>query len=105
MSATKSNCTNWSAVHDFMPPTPGRLKVRGECLFPTSGYKVLLKKRQPQGINPKILILDKTVTPPTGHVAQHPTTEHATYDDLTNEHFTEVLVQPDDIAIPVTEVH
>jgi hypothetical protein len=66
MSEHKSNCEGWVAVHDFMPPGPARLSVNGKCTFPTPGYKVVLKKKVPQGINPSILLLDKEVTPPAG---------------------------------------
>jgi hypothetical protein len=33
---------------------------------PTPGYKVTLKESVPQGMNPHILLLTKTVTPPKG---------------------------------------
>jgi hypothetical protein len=64
MSEKKSNCSDWTAIHDFMPPGPARLTVRGKCTFPTPGYTVTLKKKVPQGINPAILLLDKTEAGP-----------------------------------------
>jgi hypothetical protein len=65
MNEKKSNCSDWSAIHDFMPPGPARLTVNGKCTFPTPGYKVTLKKKVPQGINRSILLLEKIVTPPS----------------------------------------
>jgi hypothetical protein len=101
----RQNCRNWSAIHDFMPPRPARLRVRGECTFPTPGFKVTLKRAVPQGINPTILILEKTVTRPTGIEPQHVTTITVEYEETTDQHIAEVLIMPDDTRIPVQEVH
>lgn len=76
MDTTKSGelavgeCGNWYASHDFMPVGKPTLRVGGQCTFPTPGYKVVLRKSEPQGINERILILDKVVTPPSGVVPQ-----------------------------------
>jgi len=64
--ASQGNCTDWQAVQDSRPPLTPRLRVTGRCTFPTPGYKVTLKESVPQGINPHILLLTKTVTPPKG---------------------------------------
>lgn len=64
--ASQGRCTNWKAVQDSRPPLTPRLRVTGRCTFPTPGYKVTLKESNPQGINPRILLLTKTVTPPKG---------------------------------------
>jgi hypothetical protein len=105
MKKKTSNCSGWSAIHDFMPPGPARLKVRGECTFPTPGFKVTLKRKQPQGINPAILILEKTVVKPIGLEPQLVTTIPVEYEEKTDQHFTEVLILPDDMRITVQEVH
>jgi hypothetical protein len=63
---SQGKCTDWQAVQDSRPPLKPRLRVTGRCTFPTPGYKVTLKESVPQGINPHILLLTKTVTPPTG---------------------------------------
>ena len=63
--AAPGKCSGWKAVLNMMPPGPSVLRVTGKCLFPTHGYKVTLKEAVPQGINPAILLLRKTVTPPT----------------------------------------
>jgi hypothetical protein len=67
---SQGNCTGWQAVQNSEPPLPSRLRVTGRCTFPTPGYKVTLKESVPQGINPRILLLTKTVTPPKGPVPQ-----------------------------------
>lgn len=105
MANEKKNCRNWSAVHDFMPPRPARLRVRGECTFPTPGFKVTLRKKEPQGINPTILILEKIVVSPTGLEPQVVTTIPVGYEETTDQHLSEVVILPDDTKIAVEEVH
>jgi hypothetical protein len=87
-----------------MPPEPPRLTVRGECTFPTPGFKVTIKRKQPQGINPTILILEKTVVNPTGLEPQIVTTMSVEYEEKTDQHFLEILILPDETRIPVQEV-
>jgi hypothetical protein len=64
--ASQGKCRDWRAVQDSRPPLTPRLRLTGKCTFPTPGYKVTLKESVPQGINPRILLLTKTVTPPKG---------------------------------------
>ena len=101
----KIECGKWTAVHDFMPPLPARLSVSGECNTPTPGFKITLEKAVPQGINPDILILTKAVAPPTGIEPQHPTTERVSYNEKTNQHYTDVTILPDNVTIKVKEVY
>ena len=98
-------CGKWTAVHDFMPPGPARLRVQGVCTFPTPGYKVTLKRHVPQGINPAILILDKTVRRPTGIQPQIVTKVDVKFEARTNTHYTGVHILPDGVQIKVKEVH
>lgn len=105
MTQKEHNCSDWSAVHDFMPPRPARLTVTGQCTFPTPGYKVSLKRKVPQGINPAILILEKVVVAPTGIVPQLVTKVPVQYSETTDQRYTDVQVIPDNAKIPVKEVH
>jgi hypothetical protein len=61
-------CRGWLVWHDHEPPGPPVLHVRGECEFPTAGFSVELRRREPQGINPKDLLLDRIVREPSGPV-------------------------------------
>jgi hypothetical protein len=103
MNEKKSNCSDWSAIHDFMPPRPAHLSVKGKCTFPTTGYTVTLKKKVPQGINPLILLLDKLVTPPVGPAADVVTTIPVVYEEVTNVRYTEVEIS-DSTKIKVEDV-
>ena len=100
-----SKCTDWRAIHNFMPPRPARLRVTGECTFQTPGFKVTLQKKQPQGINPNILLLEKVVQAPTTTEPQVVTTVSAHYVESTDQHYIEVSILPDNTSIPVEEVH
>lgn len=97
-------CGKWTAIHDFMPPGPARLRVQGVCTFPTPGYKVTLKRHVPQGINPAILMLDKTVKRPTGIEPQIVTRVDVKFEAKTNTHYTGVQILPDGVQIKVKEV-
>ena len=49
---------DWYAWNDTMPPKPNTFHVVGEVQVPNPGVDVLLVPRTPQGINPKILLLN-----------------------------------------------
>jgi hypothetical protein len=51
----------WYAWNDLMPPTPDFVHVVGEVLVPNPGVGAELTYREPQGINPAILLLDLTL--------------------------------------------
>jgi hypothetical protein len=95
MPSTKTSA-EWSAtLHHEM------LKVHGEFSFPTPGYKVHLKKKQPQGINPAILLLEKVVVVPTGIEPDHVVTVPVSFEEHTTAHYHEVEILPDGIKIKV----
>lgn len=97
-------CTGWKAWHDRMPPGPATLHVTGRCRFPTHGYKVTLREAVPQGINPAILLLRKTVKPPTGPVIQTPETITVRFRKKTGFKYTHVTILPDGVTIRVKQV-
>jgi hypothetical protein len=43
---------------DRAPGAPPKLIMTGDVRVPTNGWQARLTKRSPQGVNPKILILD-----------------------------------------------
>lgn len=100
--AGQGKCTGWKAWEDQMPPGPPTLHVTGKCLFPKHGYKVRLKKAVPQGINPKILLLVKVVTPPSGPVIQVPQVVEVHYKQkVTKGQYTRVTILPEGKTIRV----
>jgi hypothetical protein len=57
------------------------LSVTGEVTEPTTGWTVTLERTEPQGINPKILLLKLVEQPPTGSAGDIVTTHHVKYDE------------------------
>lgn len=58
----------WSAIHDHMPGPDAKLELRvyGACMCPNPGYTLTLKYKEPQGINPRDLLLELTAEPSSG---------------------------------------
>jgi hypothetical protein len=100
---TVNSCGDWTATFFPEPSGPNRLKVHGECTFPTPGYKVELKRREPQGINPQILMLDHIVVPPTGIEPQRVDTVVVRYEERTSVRYHEVQIFPAATRISVKE--
>lgn len=101
---TAGNCHNWSAWHARQPPGPHTLHVRGECEFPTAGYSVDLRRRKPQGINLKDLLLDHVVNEPSGPAPQAVPVVEARYEEETDFEYVTVTILPDGVSVPVQEV-
>jgi hypothetical protein len=95
---------NWKAIYDFQPIQPPKLTVTGECTVPTPGYAITLTEAIPQGVNPAYLLLDMTVTPPTGVEPQHITTVKTVFEKVTDFHYQYVTILPEDVNIPVEEL-
>ena len=103
--AVVGRCTGWRAVQDNMPPGPATLTVTGRCTFPTTGYKVTLKEAVPQGINPAILLLRKTVRRPTGIVLQVITTIPVRFvKKNATRRYTHVTILPEGKTVKVQQV-
>lgn len=100
-AAVLGKCSGWKAVLDMMPPGTPTLRVTGKCVFPKRGYKVKLTKAVPQGINPAILLLRKTVTPPTGLVIPFPQTVNVKFTLKTKTKYTHVTILPEVTTIKV----
>lgn len=58
-------CRDWHAWLNTMPPKPDDFHVAGDVLVSNPGVEPLLTMREPQGINPAVLILDM-------HLVQRP---------------------------------
>ncbi len=98
-------CSGWTAIHNFMPPAPAKLRVHTKCTFPKPGFRVTLKKHVPQGIVPQTLLLDKEVKLPIDPQKGGETVIEATYEEETDFHYTEVLILPDQVKIKVEDVY
>ena len=61
-----ANTHNWKAWNNVMPIGDKTVHITGKVTVPSGGWKALLSERIPQGINSEILLLDLSVTPPSG---------------------------------------
>lgn len=66
---------------DRAPGAPPKLIMTGDVRVPTNGWQARLTKRSPQGINPKILILDVNALQPSGDTPQEITTIPLRYEE------------------------
>ena len=105
IAVNQGRCRDWEAVQDSMPPNPPRLYVTGMCTFPTPGYKVTLKESVPQGKNPRILLLTKTVTAPRGIQPQVLQTIPVRFEKKNaTTKYTQVTILPEMTSIKVQQV-
>ncbi|MBR0956809.1 hypothetical protein [Bradyrhizobium japonicum] len=66
---------------DRAPGALPRLIMTGDVRVPTNGGQARLTKRTPQGINPKILILDVNAQEPSSEAPQEITTIPLRYEE------------------------
>ena len=100
---------DWYAWLDLMPPSPDDLHVIGEVYVSNPGVEPLLVMHEPQGFNPRILLLDLHLCQKPGVWPQvfvwrqaryHKTGRPLRYDQV------DILCSGDIIAsIPVEDIH
>ncbi len=66
---------------DRVPGEPPKLIMIGDVRVPANGSQARLTRRSPQGINPKILILDVNAQEPSGEAPQEITTIPLRYEE------------------------
>ena len=84
---------DWKAILDTMPPEKPRLRVTGTADCTTSGYNnVHLAEHHPQGINPRILMLDLKWEDPTGPAGDVITPHRVRFDKNPSSDYDEVVI-------------
>jgi hypothetical protein len=78
---SRSRIKSVIAVANLQPPKPYEFYVRAIVTVPTPGYRAHLKPAVPQGINPRILILDVVLEKLPGIWPQVETDIEAAYRD------------------------
>ena len=98
----------WYSWINLMPPPPNDFHVIGDVLVPNPGVMALLTPKEPQGINPTILLLDLVLIQRPGFWPQVMTWIEAGYDKtVPGSPYKSVQIFSDDTAIaevPVEEV-
>ena len=101
-----SNCRDWNAWHDHMPG-PGStptLHVTGTCEFATAGNSAESRKYEPQGINPKDLLLDLGLHEPYGDTSAEVLSDvSADFSEETSLEYDTVSIVDVKVGIPVQE--
>lgn len=94
------SCRDWAAVHDLEPPGPGRLRVTGRCtLHPRA--RVELRRKEPQGVNPADLLLEKIVHTVDDYPGETLVEVDVEYGEQTDARIDTVTILPDGVSIPV----
>jgi hypothetical protein len=92
------NSSDWSAtLHS------DRLNVHAQFTFPAQGYKVNLRKKEPQGLNPAILLLEKTVIAPRTVQPSSSVAMLLSFEQHVTPECREVEILPDRIRIKVNQ--
>ena len=73
---------DWYAWNNLMPPRPDNFHIVGEVQVANPGVDVLLVPRIPQGINPRILLLELVLTQQPGLWPQMITWKQVRYDKV-----------------------
>lgn len=73
-------CRAWQAWLNTMPPKPDDFHVTGDVLVSNPGVVPMLSMREPQGINPAILMLDLHLYQQPGNWVQVVTCNPARFD-------------------------
>ncbi|HEU4657983.1 MAG TPA: hypothetical protein VFR97_10675 [Capillimicrobium sp.] len=86
---TDLSCEGWQAICDHMPGAPRELRVTGSCRAPVGGLTVGLRRKEPQGINPRDLLLELVVDRPevgpeveTNYAVEYVERDPAEYDTV-----------------------
>ena len=96
--APPGKCRDWRAFQG-----PGVIVVDGWCTFPKSGYKVEMRKAEPQGINPKDLLLERVVTEPEGYQPAIVRAFEIHWEEQTDIEYSTVTIIPDGPTIDVVD--
>jgi hypothetical protein len=103
--ADQASNPSFTAIHDFQPPTPARLRVEGTCDMPDPGYELRLVKAVPQGFNPAILLLNLEQRRLPGQFPAVITPFAVRYEEKTDARFTHVTILPLGHNVEVQDVH
>lgn len=97
---------DWYAWINLMPPPPDEFHVVGEVYVPNPGVDPFLTPKNPQGINPEILLLDLYLIQRPGIWPRVFVWKQARYDKIVREtRYKQVQIFCDDQLIADIPVH
>ena len=79
------------------------LVVDGWCTYPSAGWMTELRRIEPQGTNPKDLLLERITTVPEGY--QPPVTRgiEVHFEEMTDVEYETVTIMPDGLTLDVVD--
>lgn len=89
---TNTKSKDWYSWINLMPPKPDDFHVLGEVLVPNPGVIPMLFPREPQGLNPNILLMDVYLYQKPGIWAQVMVWKQVRYDKMVNANYTHVEI-------------
>lgn len=92
---------DFTAFVSAIPPGPRKLIVAGTVVVGHPGHRVTLKPAQPQGFNPRILLMNLTVERVEGNFPQVVTDVPVRYEEVGPADYDRVTILPDGIDLPV----
>jgi hypothetical protein len=104
---SKLKTRNWYAWINFMPPEPDDFHVIGEVYVGNPGVQAELHVKEPQGINPDVLLLDLHLVQRTGMWPQVMTWVQCRYDTVLlkgTPQYTDVEIHLDGAVIATAKV-
>ena len=97
-------CGQWSATLTSFGFVGPLLSVHGVCTFPTGGYKVELRRHEPQSGDQRTLLLDRVVTAPSNPMTDGVTEMAVSYEER-NPFIERVTILPDGATIEVKTIN
>ncbi len=94
----RGKCRDWKAQRG-----PGVLVVDGWCTFPSAGWMTELQKVEPQGDDPKDLLLQRVVTEPEGYQPPVVRGIEVHFEEITEEQYETVTIEPDGLTLEVID--
>lgn len=88
-----SGTPQWEAVQNRQPPTPHSIRVSGKPCMPSANYEPVLTRAVPQGINPRVLLLDLTAADTGGVGADVLRRAPVTYEETSNQEYDQVQIR------------
>lgn len=89
----------FSAWIDRMPGKPPKLIVKGKAETPTAGWAGVLARAAQQGSDPKVLLLEARLTPPTGPAATRICQIDLRYEEMPASACTHATVRLDESEV------
>ena len=94
----QGKCRDWKALRG-----PGVLVVHGWCTYPSAGWMTELRRMEPQGANPRDLLLERITTVPEGYQPPVVRGIEVHFEEVTEAEYDTVTIMPDELTLEVID--